>query len=183
MIKDMTEGKPVRLMVGFGVPLIISNVLQFVFSIVDGTVVGRILGVMAFASVSATASSNWLLLSTILGIAQGFAVVFAHRFGAKDMPGFRRAFFTAMWLVAGFGILLGIAGAIWSRTLLVALGTPFEILDGAAVYLRVLTGGIIISFAYNILGAVLRALGDSKTPLYAMIFASLLNVALSIAFI
>ena len=182
-MNDMTDGKPIRLMIRFSIPMLLANVLQMLYSLADSAVVGRMLGVEAFASVGATASLFWLVMSAVLGTAHGFGTVFAQRFGAKDMDGLRRAFVTAVYLAMGLGLAVGLAGVFGSGPLLKLLNTPPELLDGAAVYISVLLGGMAVTFGYNLLGSVLRALGDSKTPLRAMILASVLNIAFDLALV
>lgn len=171
------------MMLRFSIPLLLTNVLQMVYSLADSAVVGRMLGVEAFASVGATGSTFWLVMSAVLGTSHGFGTVFAQRFGAKDMDGLRRAFVTAVYITAALGVGIGLAGGLGSRALLRLLNTPPELLDGAALYLSILLGGMLITFAYNLLGAALRAMGDSQTPLRAMIIASVLNIALDIALV
>ena len=182
-IKDMTEGKPLRLMIGFAVPLLLANALQMFYTIADSAIVGRILGVSALASIGATASPYWLVYGAVLSTTQGFGVVFAQRFGAKDMDGLRRAFVTAVCLAAAFSAVFGCIGALGSRFMLRMLNTPPVLLDGAVTYLSWLLGGIFIAFAYSLMGSMLRALGDSKTPMRGMMFSSMLNIALDLALI
>ena len=179
-INDMTEGRPLPLLLRFSVPMLLGNVLQLFYTIADSAIVGRVLGVTAFASVGATASLHFMVFSIILGIGQGFGIVFAQRFGAKDMDGLRRAFVTAAYLVVFISVAIGVAGAAGSGLFLSLLETPRELMAGAATYLSWLLGGMVITFTYNLLGAMLRALGDSKTPLKAMIVSSIVNVAFNI---
>lgn len=180
---NMTEGKPLPLLLRFSVPMLFANVLQLFYTMADSAVVGRILGVTSFASVGATASLHWLVVSVVLGISQGFGVVFAQRFGAKDISGLRRAFVTAAYLAVFISALIGFAGATRSGLFLKLLNTPAELLPEATIYLGWLLGGILITFAYNLLGAMLRAVGDSKTPLIAMIISSIINIVLDFAFV
>lgn len=183
MLKDMTEGNPLRLMIRFSIPLLLVNALQLVYTLADSAVLGRMLGVEAFASVGATASTFWLVLSAVLGMSHGFSAVFAQRFGAKDTEGLRRAFVTAVWLTAVIGVFGGLAGAFGSGGLMRLLGTPPELLHGASVYLGILLGGLPVTFMYNLIGAILRALGDSRTPLRAMIYSTVLNIVLDVALV
>lgn len=183
MIRMTEGGKPLRLMIRFSIPLLLANALQMFYSLADSAIVGRMLGVNAFAAVGATGSTFWLVLSTVLGVTQGFGTVFAQRFGAKDTEGLRRTFVSSVYLTAALGLLIGLAGVFGSRGLLILLNTPPELLDGATTCLRVLIGGMPVFFASNLMGAALRALGDSKTPLLAMIFASVLNIVLDLALV
>lgn len=179
-ILDMTEGHPLRLLAKFSVPLLLTNILQLLYTIVDSMVVGRLLGVNAFASVGASLSLYWLVFYAILGFTQGFSVLFAQRFGAKDFCGMRKAFAMAIILSTVIGAVFGCTGILLCKPVLLLINTPVDILDDAIVYLRFLFGGIIITFAYNLAGSMLRALGDAKTPLHAMVFSTLLNLALDI---
>ena len=183
MIKDMTDGKPIRLMIHFSLPLLLSNSLQLLYTVADSAIVGRMLGVNAFASVGATASPHWLVLSAVIGMSYGFGTVFAQRFGSKDMDGVRRAFVTAACLAAALSAFIGALGALGCGAALRLLHTPPELMDGAVIYLSWLLGGMPIAFAYNLLSAMLYALGDSRTPLRAMAVSSVLNIVLDLVFI
>ena len=181
-INDMTEGKPLPLLLRFSLPMLFGNMLQLFYMIADSAVVGRMLGVRAFASVGATASLHFMVFSIILGIGHGFGIVFAQRFGAKDMDGLRRAFVTAVYLVLLIGFLIGCAGVLGSGLFLEWMDTPLDLMPGAVTYLSWLLGGMVITFSYNLLGGLLRALGDSKTPFKAMIASSVINIALNVPF-
>jgi len=175
-IKDMTEGNPIRLMVRFSIPLLISNALHLLFTVIDAAIIGRILGVSAFASIGATASPFWMVLSLVFGINQGFSTLMAQRFGAKDMEGLRKAFVTAAYLAAAFSIAIGISGLLGVRPLMELLRTPAELIGGAVTYLSWLWAGKPLVFICNLLSVTLFALGDSKTPLHAMITATVINI-------
>ena len=183
MLRDMTEGKPLRLMINFSIPLVFANILQMLYVLVNGAIVGRMLGVRAFASLGSTVSIHWLLLSVVIGITYGFGTIFGQQYGAKDMAGLRRSFATSIYLSLLFSVLIGIAGAFGSRGMLVLLNTPLELLDGATIYLKVMLIGMPITFILNLLFAKLRALGDSKTPFRAIILSSFLNIALDFALV
>ncbi|MCL2865788.1 MAG: MATE family efflux transporter [Lachnospiraceae bacterium] len=182
-LKDMTEGRPLRLMIRFSGPLLLSNTLQLLFTVVDSAMLGRILGVNSFASVGATASLHWFALSFVLGMCHGFGTFFAQRFGAKDMEGLRRAFITAAYVALFFGVATGISGIFTSRSLLLLLNTPTSLIPEALIYLRFLLGGLPLTFAYNVLSITLYSLGDSKTPLRAMVIATVANIILNLALI
>jgi len=182
-IKDMTEGNPIRLMVRFSIPLLISNALQLLFVLADTAIIGRILGVNAFASIGATGTSHWLVLSAVIGITQGFSTFLAQRFGAKDMDGLKRAFVTAVYFAMFFAVTLGLLGVIFCRPLMDILQTPQELMGGSVTYLSVLWAGMPILFGYNLLAMTLFAFGDSKTPLHAMIVATAVNIVLDLILI
>jgi len=176
-VQDMTVGKPIALMIKFSIPLLISNALQLLFAVADSAIVGRLLGVDAFASIGVTASAHWLVLSAIIGTNAGFGTLVAQRFGAKNMEGLRRAFVTAVYFAAAFGIAIGVIGIAVCEPLFRLLRTPPELLEGAVTYISWIWGGTPLVFGYNLLSMTLFALGDSKTPLRAMIIATFVNIA------
>ena len=182
-LKNMTDGKPIRLMIQFALPLVLTNALQMLFTVADSAVVGRILGVNAFAAVLATANLHWFVLSFSFGMSQGFGTYFAQRFGADDFDGLRRAFVTAAYIALGFGVVVGGIGIAASRPVLVLLETPQELLYDSIVYLAIILGGLPIMFIYNMLSMSLYSLGDSRTPLKASIIAMALNIALNLLLI
>jgi len=182
-IKDMTEGKPLGLMIRFSVPLLISNVLQMMFVVADTAIIGRMLGVSAFASIGATTSPHWLVFSAVIGFNHGFSTLIAQRFGAKDSDGLQKAFITAVYFAAAFAVILGVTGVIICRPLMELLHTPAALIDGSVTYLTWLWAGMPLMFGYNLLAMTLFALGDSKTPLRAMIVATVVNIAFDLILI
>ena len=182
-IKDMTEGKPISLMLKFSVPVLISNVLQLMFVVADTAIIGRMLGVSAFASIGATTTTHWLVFSAVLGLNQGFSTLIAQRFGAKDTENLKKAFSTAIYFAAMFAVTLGITGVLVCRPLLELLRTPSGLIDGSVTYLSWLWAGMPLTFGYNLLAMTLFALGDSKTPLRAMIIATVVNIAFDLILI
>ena len=179
----MTTGSPTRLLVGFSLPLILGYVLQQLYNITDSAIVGRLIGVNAFAAIGAAGLLYWLVLSFVLGVTQGFGIMFSQRFGAADEAGLRRAIMMAALLCAVIGITLTIAGVMSLRPLLVLLNTPVDIVDDAACYLYYVLGGISITITYNLLSAILRALGNSMAPLNAMVLSSIVNVVLDVVLV
>ncbi len=180
---DMTTGRPSSLLIRFTLPMMAGNVFQMLYSVADGAVVGRLIGVPAFAAIGATGFTYLLLLHAVLGLVHGFGTRLAQRFGARDLSGFRRAAGTSLVLMLVFGGLLSVLGAALSRPVLALMGTPVDILDGAAQYMTILSGGMLFPTLYNLLATLLRSIGDSKTPLWAMIWSTVLNVALDIALV
>ena len=180
---DMTSGRPARLLVSFALPMMLGSVCQQFYTIADGIIVGRLIGVEAFAAVGATALINWTLISVILGLTQGFGILFAQRFGAKDERGFSTAFGLSIALCACFGVVFTAAGLLLVKPLLIALNTPADIIGDASVYLYIIFSGISLTIAYNLAGTLLRSMGNSKTPLYAVLISSALNILLDILFI
>ncbi|MCL2820389.1 MAG: MATE family efflux transporter [Oscillospiraceae bacterium] len=182
-IKDMTEGIPIRLMVRFSIPLLITNALQMFLTIVDSAIIGRLLGVNAFASIGATMGPHWLIFSAVLGINQGFGALIAQRFGAKDSEGLRKVFVTAMYLAAMLAVAIGAGCLAVNRPLMELMRTPSELIDGSVTYLTWLWAGMPLTFGYNLLAMTLFSLGDSKTPLYGMIVATIVNIAFDLILI
>lgn len=179
----MTEGRPLPLLISFALPLMIGNVFQQLYTVVDTAVVGKALGVGALAALGAADWLNWMMLGVIQGITQGYAIRISQTFGAGDMAQMRRTVgVSAVVSLAAAAVLLTV-GQLAILPVLRLLQTPAEILDNGALYLRVMFGGVPIVMAYNLFASILRAMGDGKTPLQAMIVASLLNVALDLLFV
>jgi putative MATE family efflux protein len=181
--KDMTQGKPVRLILAFSLPLFMANALQVFYVIADSAIVGRMLGVSAFAAVGATASTYLMISMTVMAITYGFGIVLAQRFGAKDETALKSTFITAVYFTVVLGAVIGLGGIFGSSWLLRLLNTPDELMKEAVIYLSWLTGGVMITCFNFLLQAMLRAVGDSKTPMIAIIFSSVLNIGLSIALV
>ncbi len=181
--KNMTEGRPAPLILSFALPLMAGSVFQQLYTVVDTMVVGRFLGVDALASLGAVDWLNWMMLGVIEGLTQGFAIPMAQAFGARDMPRLRRAAGSAAMLSLALALALTGLGQAGIAPALELLHVPAEIRPGSALYLRVMFSGPIIVAAYNLLACVFRALGDSGTPLRAMVAASLANIALDLLFV
>ena len=181
--QDMTTGKPVRLLIAFALPLMAGSVFQQVYTLTDTAIVGHFLGVEALASLGAADWFNWLMLSAVLGFTQGFAILLSQRFGAGDEDGLRRAFAMSSLLSAVVAVALLALSQVLAKPVFELLQTPSNIYPGALLYVRVYFSGIPIVTCYNLLAGALRALGDSKTPLVAMVISALINVALDLAFV
>lgn len=182
-IKSMTEGKPVSLILAFALPLMIGNVFQQLYTVVDTMVVGKALGVTALAAVGAADWMNWLMLGVIQGITQGFGILMAQEFGAGKYDDLRKTIGSSAVLALLVSVLfLGIGQAI-AHPILRLLQTPPEIMDNALLYLRIMYLGIPIVMSYNLFATILRSLGDGRTPLYAMIVAAVVNIALDLFFV
>ena len=181
--RDMTAGSPVKLILLTALPLMLGNVFQQLYTVVDTAVVGKGIGMEALAALGSADWFNWMWLSVAQGLAQGFAIPVAQAFGAKDYDDLRASLGSAVLLAAGLSALLTAAALGSIRPVLALLGTPVEIRATGAAYLRVLFAGIPIAMAYNLLAGTLRALGDARTPLFAMVTASLVNIGLDILFV
>ena len=182
-IKDMTEGKPLKLIISFALPLMVGNIFQQLYTVVDTMVVGKALGVDALAALGATDWLYWMLLGMIQGVTQGFGILMAREFGAKQFENLRAAVGSSASLSLLSGLLFLILGQIVARPVLVLLQTPPEILEWSLLYLRIMFLGIPIVMAYNLLATILRSLGDGQTPLYAMIVAAISNIVLDLVFV
>ncbi len=180
---DMTRGKPLPLIISFAMPLMLGNVFQQMYSVVDTAIVGKALGVGALAALGATDWLNWMLLSIVQGLAQGFGILMAQHFGARKIEELRRTVGTSIVLSAGCSVLLTLLGQLIVVPVLTLLNTPEDVMPGGVMYLRVMFGGLPIVMAYNLLATVLRSVGDGKSPLYAMIVASIINIGLDLLFV
>lgn len=183
MTKDMTTGNPVKLILYFSIPLLIGNIFQQFYSMVDTIIVGRFLGVKALAAVGSTSSMIFLIIGFILGLASGFSVLVSQRFGANDEEGVKKAVGSAIVLSVIMTIIITILSIFFTKPLLNLMKTPHDIIDEAYSYIIIIYGGIFVTFFYNIIASILRALGDSKTPLYFLIVASIFNIILDLMFI
>ena len=182
-IQNMTQGAPARLIFTFAIPLMLGNVFQQLYTVVDTAIVGQALGVNALAALGAADWLNWLVLGVIQGFAQGFSIYMAQRFGADDVEGLNRSIGATISIAAAISVILLVLSQVTMDPILRAMNTPEEVIGGAFTYLRIMFAGIPIIMAYNVLASILRALGDSKTPLYAMLIASVINIALDLLFV
>ena len=182
-IQSMTQGRPAKLIFTFAIPLMLGNVCQQLYTVVDTAIVGQALGVNALAALGAADWLNWLVLGVIQGFAQGFSIHMAQRFGANDEEGLNRSIGATISIAAAFSVLLLIVSQATMDPILRAMNTPEEVIGGAFTYLRIMFAGIPIIMAYNVLASILRALGDSRTPLYAMLIASVINIVLDLVFV
>lgn len=182
-IRDMTEGKPAGLIIRFALPLMLGNVFQQAYIMVDSIVVGRVAGVEALAALGATDWPNWMLLGLIIGFTHGFTILVSQRFGADDYEGIRKTVAISTILSIIIAIVMTTLGLIFVRPILIIMNTPNNIIDNSHIYLGILFSGIPVITAYNLASSILRAMGDSKTPLWAMVIASLVNILLDILFV
>ncbi|MCI6464806.1 MAG: MATE family efflux transporter [Faecalicatena sp.] len=183
MTKKMTEGSPAKLIVMFTIPLLIGNIFQQLYSMVDTLIVGRTLGVHALAAVGCTGSISFLILGFAMGVSAGLAIITAQRFGAKDEAGVRRSVAAGAWISLGVTAVLTLISVPLARKILELMRTPPEIIDSAYEYIVVIFWGIIASMLFNFLSNIIRALGDSRTPLLFLIIACILNIILDFALI
>ena len=183
MAKDMTSGKPIKLIWNFTIPLLIGNLFQQLYNMADTFIVGRTIGVHALASVGSTGSIIFLILGFANGLTAGLAIPLAQRYGAKDYSGVKRSFYVSILISAMVAILLTILSMLFCRQILEIMQTPVEIIDGAYDYLMVIFAGIFSSMAFNLLSNIFRSIGDAKTPLYFLVIACIMNIFLDVVFI
>ena len=182
-VKDMTSGSPLKLILTFAMPLMVGNIFQQFYTVVDTMVVGKALGVDALAALGATDWLYWMVLGMIQGVTQGFGILMAREFGAKQYESLRKVVGSSASLSAISALFFLIIGQTAAAPVLKLLNTPAEIMDWSLQYLRIMLYGIPIVMAYNLLASILRSLGDGRTPLYAMIVASLINIVLDLLFV
>lgn len=183
MTKDMTKGSPVKLLLAFGIPLLIGNTFQQFYSIVDTAVVGRGVGVSALAAVGSTGSLNWMVIGFITGMTHGFSILISQFFGKRDNASTRKTVVMAIYLSIIISIIFSVLGAIFSKDILKLMNTPQDILNDAALYISIVFGGTVAVIFYNITASILRALGNSMTPLLVIIAGSVVNVILDLLFV
>ncbi len=182
-MQDLTKGKVGSLILKFAIPLLIGNVFQQLYNIVDSLVVGNFLGKDALAAVGASFPVIFALISLIIGIATGTTIIIAQYFGARDYENVKRAIDTMYIFTFGASIFVSALGIYFTEDIFRLLQLPEDIMPEAISYLRVYLAGMVVFFGFNGNSAVLRGLGDSKTPLYFLIVASILNIALDLLFI
>ena len=183
LTKDMTTGSPVLLILGFAVPMLLGMLFQQFYSMVDTIIVGQFLGVDALASVGSTGAINFMINGFVMGVCAGFSIPVAQRFGAQDYKDMRRFVANAAWLSVFFAIVMTVVVGLLTRQILIWMQTPDNIIDGAYQYIFYIFLGIPATYLYNLLAGIIRSLGDSKTPVYFLVFSSLLNIALDLTFI
>ena len=182
-VKDMTEGNPTELLLTFMLPMVVGNVFQQLYNMVDSMIVGKYVGADALAAVGATGSLNFLIFSLCGGMANGIGIIISQYFGAGNDNGVKKAIANAVYIMTASALLMGVIGLVFSRKLLIFLNTPENILDDSVLYMQIMCIGILAVGLYNCIAAILRAVGDSKTPLYFLIVASILNIALDLLFV
>lgn len=183
MTKDLTQGSPTRLILQFSLPLMLGFLLQQFYNFVDTAIVGKTLGLDALAAVGSTSSLNFLILGFCMGVCSGFAIPVAQAFGARDIPRMRRFVVNGALLGAGFALVITVLTVSLCPAMLRATRTPDNIRQDAYAYIVVIFAFIPVTIFYNFLSSVIRALGDSRTPVIFLIMAALLNIALDFWFI
>lgn len=177
---NMTEGNPVRLLLIFSVPMLIGNIFQQVYNLVDSIIVGRFVGANALASVGATNSVTFLFFSICMGISNGGGIITSQYFGSGNEDKVKRAIANTAYIVLAISFLVGIGAFAATSRVLHLMGTPEEIIGDAILYMHMYCLGVPLIAIYNYASSMLRALGDSKTPLYFLIFSCFLNTGLDV---
>ncbi len=183
MTKDLTEGKPLSLILGFSIPVLLGYLFQQFYSVADTIIVGKCIGVQALAAVGSTGAVNFLIIGFVCGLCGGFAIPIAQRFGAKDYGKMRCYVANTIYLCLFFGCIMTIFTVIFCRQLLLVMKTPEDIVSQADSYIKIIFAGIPLIFLYNMVSAIIRALGDSKTPVYFLVMSAVLNIVLDLLFI
>ncbi len=182
-MQDMTKGSPFKLLLSFSIPLLIGSLFQQFYTMADSIIVGKFVGADALASIGACSSVIYLLFSLFLGLSAGIGIVISQYFGAGDGSTVRKGIACSVYILLSASILLTLIGLTLARPILTFLGTPEEIMRDAAVYFQITSGGIVAVAFYNGISSILRALGDSRTPLIFLALAALLNVGLDLLFV
>lgn len=180
---SMTEGSPVRCMVTFAIPMILGNLFQQLYNLVDSMIVGKLVGQEALAAVGVSTAITMLFVMVAVGTGIGFSVVISQLFGAEKIREMKTAISTALISIMVFSLLLSITGRVFSRSILQLMGTPRDIFSGAETYMNIYFYGFFFLFLYNAFSAVFNALGDSKKPLYFLLFSSVFNIGLDLLFV
>ena len=183
MEKNMTVGNPAKLIFMFTLPLIAGNIVQQFYIVVDTLIVGRTLGINALAAVGSTGSLMFLMIGFLIGLTSGFSIVTGQRFGANDIKGVKNSVVTCIILTVLCSIVLTLSGVLSAKFLLEIMQTPPEIIEDAYNFLVIIYGGIGATMLFNMMANLIRAIGDSKSPLWFLIFGSFLNIGLELLFI
>lgn len=179
-VRDMTEGAPLKLIIGFAIPMFLGFLFQQFYSMVDTIIVGKYLGVTALAAVGSTGSINFMINGFCIGVCSGFAIPVAQKFGARDYSGLRRFVANGAWLSIGVSVIMTAVVSSLCMDILVWMKTPEDIIYQAHSYIFVIFLGIPTTFLYNMTSGIIRSLGDSKTPVYFLLMASVLNIGLDL---
>lgn len=180
---DMTVGSPVKLIIWFMVPMFLGNVFQQFYNIADSIIAGQFLGVNALAAMGSTGSLMFMVTGWISGITSGFAILAAQWFGARRYDTMRHYVAMSVYLTTGITVVMTVGLLIANKTILRLMNTPEELMYDVSSYMAVIYAGLAVTAAYNALAAVLRALGDSRSPLYFLIISAGINIFLDIVFI
>ncbi|MBR5441682.1 MAG: MATE family efflux transporter [Clostridia bacterium] len=183
MTKDMTTGSPMKNILRFCLPLMVGNLFQQFYNMADIIIVGRFVGKAALSAVGSVGSLNFLVIGSVIGLCTGFSVPVAQRFGAQDEKGLKKCVANITYVSLVLGVVLTLGAVLFTNPLLRLLNTPEDIYTDAYNYIIIIFAGIGATMFYNLLAALVRSLGDSRTPLYFLLFSSALNIGLDILLI
>ncbi len=182
-MRDLTKGKPSVLILTFALPIFLANLLQLTYSLVDTRIVGTYLGDSALAAVGATTTLSNLIVQFLMGMCNGFAIISAQYFGAKDMARLKKSLGNALVLGTAVAIVMTVAGLLFLQPILRFLNVPENLSDTAAQYVAVIIAGLVITLLYDVLSATLRAIGDTVTPLIVLAISVVMNIGGDLFFI
>ena len=182
-MRELTTGTPAKLIFLFTIPLLVGNIFQQFYNMVDMIIVGQTIGKEALAAVGATGSITFLIIGFAQGLTAGLSIITAQRFGAQDFRGVKKSFAVAIIISFTVTAILTVLSLVFLRPLLLLMQTPPDIIQQAQEFISVILGGMFASMAFNLLSNMIRALGDSRTPLFFLIFAVIINVILDLVFI
>ena len=183
MTKDMTQGNPISLILKFSIPLILGNLFQQLYNMVDTIIVGRALGLNSLTAVAATTSLNFLIVGFVLGVCSGLAIPVAQRFGAGDYKKMRNYVANAAYVAIAMALVITVVTTGCCHVILRWMKTPESIFAESYAYFWVICLGIPFTFLYNTVSGIIRALGDSRTPFYFLVISTILNIVLDLVFI
>lgn len=183
MVMDMKRGSPTKLILKFAFPMLIGNIFQQVYNMVDSIVVGRFVGKNALAAVGSSFSLMNFITLLLIGLCMGSSIVISQYFGAEDYEGLKSVVSTSFIFMFIFTVFLSILTFLFTKPLLMLIKTPAEILEDSTSYLKIVFAGLIFTFLYNAVASLLRALGDSKTSLYFLVIACIINIILDLVFV
>lgn len=181
--KDLTVGSPMKLILGFAFPMFLGLLFQQFYSLVDTMIVGKYLGVDPFAGVGSTGSLNVIVIGFCMGLCSGFSVPISQSFGAKDFPLLRKMVTNSVWLCTFFSVVITTLMLLFCRPVLTWMNTPENIFEYAYIYIFIIFAGIPCTILYNMTAAILRALGDSKSPIIFLAISSAINIGLDLLLI
>ncbi|MCE1207739.1 MAG: oligosaccharide flippase family protein, partial [Spirochaetia bacterium] len=182
-MKDLTKGNETTQLILFALPMLLGNIFQQFYNMVDSFVVGRFVGTTALAAVGTSFPIIFFMLSLIMGVTMGSTVLISQFFGARDHEKLKKVISTSYIFLFLAGIVMSFIGVFSAGFILRAMSVPADVMPEAAAYLRIIFAGMLATFGYNGVAAMLRGLGDSKTPLYLLIASTLMNIVLDLTFV
>jgi len=180
---NMTQGKALRLILKFAIPIVLGNILQNIYTLVDTAIVGKTIGSDALAAVGATGAIMMLIFGISAGLMSGFAVIAAKKVGEMDFEGLKKTYANGLILTIAISLVLTVAGVVFAKDILRLIDTPADIIDESTGYLEIIFAGISTTLLYNFTAEMMRAVGNSKRPFVYLVIASILNIILDIWFI